>query len=1116
MAISTLRLNVAANTSRALADFNKFSKSLDNKFLISGLKLDVVRNALSQINRDFTRAIGEQGLASASSFRAAQNQAALLTQTFKGFSAASAMAITTDIGTALNKVAVQAGGTMKDVQKTMAATPFISTRISQDLRDSLTRGMMEFNRDFRRAGVGDNFSGMAQQFLMGRATGKQLIESGDPLGAFLGGEIVKRAGGEGYVFDPAERSRIMEEITGDKELREQLRLMARRTAGFRIVLEDLNTYLFNPEAGVFGSLRKVIDSAGKSTTMFEEVEKLAESVFGEKGMFAKLSEAIRSVFGDFDPMRPFIDGVQLMGGVFEKIGNYFQTTGFKNIVEVAKEVFDGVSKVFKGLYNQIKSGNFDANQITEGVKEFNKAIREYVKDLGKTIRGESVSKQSEFAGTVMGTLVEEIGKTSIVLIKELFYTFINKVPEIATKVLPALNDGINKMLTEVFGNELAGKVLKFVLGFVPGPVGQIARASTAGDLTGGGGNVLSMLAMGGAALLGPKMMLGLAKGAGGLGLGALGLIGRIGTQRGRYDTLSQLGSRAQGLETYLNRTLYMDRLVTDKSGRTMSINRFSPLSRRIIDPLSARMRPSSVLPEREWFNLLSRGGGFTPPFNYGMDPNFTGRMSLNDLNAFRRGPIIPYPAIGSESRFNFSLDPGDNSRSRSYSNRYAPGNLIRGARVGNFMRRIKEGIRNYSYEGTLEEYERRGLVPRGYVTPAGPQPWTPPDQKGPPWAPDPRYKGLNPAINEDFAPYMESGTAYSFEKTGRIGVRENLASRINRRYGSGGRRAVLKRNIGRIGRRFGKKALIGTIIGAGAIGLFAGKAKASEPVFDPTTGQFIQPEAQQGPDLSGVGSVLGGGFEGAMTGAAIGTAIPVIGTAAGAAIGGIIGGILPLMDEGVKDSVGKFVEGLKTNFGNTVEWFTTGTKENFEKVIGAIGSVMKFFVNGIISTLNFALNGFQTIPRMISGIVEFIYEKTPGLSMIPGLGAAVKAGKFLANFQIPNFASGKNYLGPALSLEARMSGRNPMVVNDSEFVIPKDGFPILAGLVGQNLRTTGVINPSPPQPVQINVSLSLTAHSVVANADELAETLKEPVMQIMDDAWTEYQNSRVPRANTVA
>jgi len=109
--------------------------------------------------------------------------------------------------------------------------------------------------------------------------------------------------------------------------------------------------------------------------------------------------------------------------------------------------------------------------------------------------------------------------------------------------------------------------------------------------------------------------------------------------------------------------------------------------------------------------------------------------------------------------------------------------------------------------------------------------------------------------------------------------------------------------------------------------------------------------------------------------------------------------------------------------------------------------------------------------------------------------------------QIPNFNEGKDYFGPAMAKEAMMGGRKPMVVNEGEFVIPRDGFPILAGLVGQNLRSTGVINQGESKPVMINISLSVTANSVVANAEELADTLRDPVYQIINDAWTEAFNS---------
>jgi hypothetical protein len=1069
MAISNLRLNVAANTSRALADFGKFSQSLDNKFLVSGLKLDFVRSALSQINRDFTRAIGEQGLASASSLRAAQNQAALLTQTFKGFSVESSLAISTNIGTALNNVAVKAGGTMKDVQKTLAATPFISTRIGEDMRQNLTKGMMAFQRDMRRAGLGDNFGGVAQQFLMGRSTGMQLIESGDPMAAFLGSEIVKRAGGEGYVFDPAERSRIMADIVGNKQISEQLELMAKRTYGFRIILEDLNTYLFNPEAGVFGSLRKVVDSAGNTTTMFDEVEKLTESVFGETGMFAKLVKAIRSVFGDYDPMRPFIDGVQLMRRVFDEIGRYFQTSGFQRIVEVAKDVVDGVTKVFKGLYEQIGSGNFDPDSINEGITSFNESLRDYIKQLGQMIRGEDVSKQSEFTGSVLGTLVEEIGKTSIVLIKELFATFIDKVPEIATKVLPALNDGINKMLTEVFGNELAGKVLKFVLGFVPGPVGQIARASTAGDLTGGGGNILSMLAMGGAALLGTGLGSKIIGGVGSFGMGA----GRLGfglarTYRsGGANIYQNIYGRGEALEQRVNamrRGLFMDE--TDFLTRRMQ--RFAPRSGiRLPSQLSAITPISYQFPMEGMMGPSSQIGRISARTS-ALAGSIPYETPSSRIFQSRMGRITPETTI-----LGGPMGYRGPSRITPQTTMFQPPT---GAELFPFIATGGGEERERRLIDSPYERERRRRVIEEYKR---------------------RYSFRNRALEE--LRYM-SETSESDAVPGYIDRgRANVASRFNRRYGSGGTRAILGRGI----RRFGRGALVtGALAGAGALGL----------------GIFGGPgaNAQTMEGFNAAGSVLGGGLEGAMTGAAIGSIIPGIGTAAGAVIGGVIGGVAPLMDKGVRDSIGKLIKDISTGFGNTAEWFITGTKENFGRVMDSLGSMFKSFTNGFISVLNIALTGFQILPRVIMGMVEIIYNKTPGLSLIPGLGDAVNAGKSLVNFQIPNFASGKDYAGPAMALEARMSGRRPMVVNDGEFVIPKDGFPILAGLVGQNLLSTGVIgSANNSTPTQVNVTLSLTAHSVVANADELVETMREPVYKIIADAIREAENSRISRTPTV-
>jgi hypothetical protein len=42
---------------------------------------------------------------------------------------------------------------------------------------------------------------------------------------------------------------------------------------------------------------------------------------------------------------------------------------------------------------------------------------------------------------------------------------------------------------------------------------------------------------------------------------------------------------------------------------------------------------------------------------------------------------------------------------------------------------------------------------------------------------------------------------------------------------------------------------------------------------------------------------------------------------------------------------------------------------------------------------------------------------------------------------------------------------------------------------------------------QVNMSLTLHVNSVVADPNELARVLKEPVYKIMGDAWMEAKNS---------
>ena len=1002
MAISNLNLNVTSNTARALADFNKFSRSLDNKFLVSGLKLDVVRSALNQINRDFQRAIGEQGLASASSLRAAQNQAALLTQTFKGFASESALAITTNIGTALNQVAVTAGGTMKDVQKTLLATPFISTRLSEDVRLGLSKGVMEFQTNIRRAGLGDNFGGVAQQFLMGTKTTMQMVQSRDPLEMFLGSELIKRGAGVGEIANPEMRSKLIKDLVEDSALGEQLEIAAKRTAGFRIILEDLNTTLFNPESGVFGSLRKVVDAAGKPTTMFDEVEKLVEQVFGDNGMFATLIKSFRSVFGSGDPMRLFIDTLQFMTRIFKSITEYFNTPGFKAVLGYVKDIVDRVTTVFTGIYQQIRGSGFSAGEITRTIGEIGESIRGYIRQFGEAIRSKNVSGESGFAGDILGTLVEEVGRTAVVLIKELLLTLIDKVPEIATAVLPAINKGINGILTEAFG-QTGAALVKFIAGFVPGPIGMIARASAVGDVTGGGGSVGSMLAMGAAAALTPGSVMA-ARGFANRRMAA------IRQQVGGFALPFRYGyGVARGNSFPLNGRL----------GRTQYRSPAGPQEFNIAEAIGQSTRDYN---ERQSLMAgLAQGRTITRaaptrqilPTSYDID---AGRDYLRGLESQRTQRLIDQNISEAMDKINASRVSDIPISTRT-------------PRTGN---RLMGGIRD-AIGFTSADMSLPGYLDRS---------------------------------------------------------RMNTAARFNQRYGSGGTRAVMGRSLGRMGRGirgFGRGALItGAIAGAGALGLgiFGGPGAFGKTL-----------DGQTGGSANAMSSILGGAGEGAMTGAQYGMFLGPKGALAGAAIGAVLGGIAPLMDKGVRDGVGTFISGT----GTAMKAFGAG------------------IVTGITELGNGLLSALSSLPRMASGVMQAIYNTLPppikaGMGFLNTAWSGVTG--FVSRLNIPMpFYAGKDYAGPAMALEARMSGRRPMVVNDGEFVVPRDGFPTLAGLVGDNLRSTGVINTGPSQPVQVNVTLAITTHSVVADPDELANALRDPVYKIIGEAWNEaYNSTRIQRA----
>ena len=481
MATSSVILDIRANTTRALADFKRFSAQLDNKFLISGLKLDVVRSALGQINREFQKSIGEQGLTAGQSLRAAQNQASMLLQTFKGFGEDASASITESFSSTFNQLAVTAGGTFDDVKKSLAATPWISANLPEEIREKIGAGILKFQTDARRAGFGDDLGNVAKRFLAGEINAGDLSQSTNAFESSLGVKLQQRGGTPATITNALERTQVFFDTISDSQYSKQLEKAAKGAAGFRIVLENLNSYLFNPEAGVFGAVRKVVLSTGETTTILDETEKLIGSIFGKQGTFVLFFQQISKIFGLEDPLKVVINGIKWITKQFDRLNKFLQSPEVQGIVKLLQETFTNikafVDKVYQSVKTNLEDPDSTINQIGKSVKDFftniytsvtsggwdpaniktliegvGKQIRGFIENVGKSIREADVEKQGAFFLEIFKTVIGEVAQTLGTAIKEAILTvFSGKGAAVLGGAITVLYGALSKFFTGLFG-----------------------------------------------------------------------------------------------------------------------------------------------------------------------------------------------------------------------------------------------------------------------------------------------------------------------------------------------------------------------------------------------------------------------------------------------------------------------------------------------------------------------------------------------------------------------------------------------------------------------------------------------------------------------------------------
>lgn len=1146
MASTAVVLDIRANTQKALGEFKKFSAQLDNKFLISGLKLDVVRNALSQINKEFQRAIGEQGLSASSSLRAAENQAALLTSTFKDFSLTAAKAITDDISNALNQVAVTAGGTMDDVKAALQATPFISNTLSQDLKKQLTSGILEFQRDIRRAGLGDEFGTIAKDILSGQADVLQLINSASPVGSAIGRKLQEAGVNDLRSLPPAQRTQILQSILNDKELQALLKETARETAGYKIILEDLNTALFNPKSGIFGYLREVtLQSRNLTTNVFDETYKLVESVFGKEGLFVNFFRNVAKVFGIEDPLKFIIRNVIFLTEQFEKLNDFIESESFQRVIKQIREAFERTKEFFVNIYDAIVNNDEESQQsVIQSIKNIGESVREFISKIAGVIRGEDISDESEKITTIAGTLVDEIGKTLILLINEVGEALLQKAGtiagDIATK-LPGIVAGLFSKLFEgdgILGKALGGLIVAKVGLAITRALGGINRTRTG---PGGFAGAASRYIFGG-----PFSRRG-GRGGGGGGFPITGstqprTIGPLG--RVRNNLLARSLAARDVAQSYITRTptpsvrrrpqgdifgierrkryeeaqKKRSRMLRERAVRDRRVTPSTSVFAGTINPSYIERRGMNyedfVLPQGKPIDrrITAKTTMFTPPTPAELFPYIATDDPINNpkLREANRQRYIE------EAEFNRKIRSRQSVRQR-FSRRYG-----RRAGLGAQMAQLRRGMPKVGKAGLITGGigerirrvvpNRRNLNARRLALQARTQ-----DALG----------GFGRRARDiitgndylDDVPLSRDEVVRQRARNIRE-IRDRKAR--NAYYESTGK---FRSPMGQKLRRFGKGALIagGITAGLGLMSLFSGPgAQAAEGEIDPMTGMPSAPKNKKMGAGQAWGSLGAKVAEGAMMGSMFGPW--------GTAIGGVIGAGISLMDEEVKNAIG---ESISKFVSNTKEWMSDmGTKIK-DAVTGGL-KVIKDWASGIdwkeilldvvfpgrgiartVVQSTGASEGDGWMARAVRFLTgakekEELEGNAKGANFIgPTLAqesrtskASEKSKKYHTKPEIPTFTNnfaGLNAAGPALAHESRMSGGKAMVVNDKEFVIPPGGFSTLANLVALKNTTPGSMNAAQAQAAPV-INISVSVSGVLSESD-LEDTLREPVSNIVEDAY---------------
>lgn len=393
---STIALNIQANTQKALNQFKSFSSDIQNKFLISGLQLDFVRNALSSINREFERYAGGGGLSDAIQTQQLTRSLQTSLSTVQGYSVQVGKALSENIGLALSKINAQVGGNKDEIS---AFTTNISTAINEQVALGLTgtKNLVTANEQVYglmqrlKLGYGTSIEEQSEMFkkvLLNEMSMDELLNNvSGPLqnlfrtAAFQsGGQPGNMAGVNRGAF-----LKKVEELSGQflpsiEELTQ--------TNPQAIIGRLMNT-LFDDRIGIFGALRQIKLPTGGTTTLLKEGAELLNALFGDKGLFITLVKEIGRAFGvktADDAALVIVNLIDFFTEIANKLTTALQTPEMRANLKKVADVIKGFGAFIKDIIDSLLgTGKLGDKQIDQLASATAKALELFAEVLSRAL-----------------------------------------------------------------------------------------------------------------------------------------------------------------------------------------------------------------------------------------------------------------------------------------------------------------------------------------------------------------------------------------------------------------------------------------------------------------------------------------------------------------------------------------------------------------------------------------------------------------------------------------------------------------------------------------------------------------------------------------------------------